>query len=534
MARELEMDISYQQVVSIARKIEGHHGRGYMSRPVHSDLLAASGILARPGPQEPYYAPLASSAPLARGAFRVHLPGMPPDRDIDFGIDLLLGTQPISIPPYCMAPLELQELQDQLQELLDKVSSAPPTWGAFNGQSSRPALSQSQPPRPPRAFFECGNTRHMARDCPRLRKGAPPKTSQPQRALYSSQAMFTAPVVAPPAQPARGGGRKGRSRSKGEGQARYYALPSRTEVDASNSVITAYVRDVSTDTPIVDLVPLVRYCPDVFPANLPVMPPDRDIDFGIDLFPGTQLISIPPYDMAPPKLEKLKEQLQELLDKGFIRSSDHLGVLLKHQYDDPHLLVLKDKVLHGNAKDVTIGDDGVKYEHQRTGDFLQQKEIPKWKWEHITMDFIVGLPRTLRKFDAIWGIMDRLTKSMHFFTVCTTYSSERLAEIYIWEIVRMHGLQISMISDRGRYEIWEEGEIESEVYWSFEVLRRVGKVARELALPPSLAGVYPVFHVSMLWRYHCDPSHVLDFSSVQLDKDISYVEEPIAILARQV
>ncbi|XP_070048528.1 uncharacterized protein [Nicotiana tomentosiformis] len=67
-----------------------------------------------------------------------------------------------------------------------------------------------------------------------------------------------------------------------------------------------------------------------------------------------------------------------------------------------------------------------------------------------------------------------------------------------------------------------------------EVLRRVGEVAYEIALPPSLARVHPVLHISMLRKYHGDPAHVLDFSSVQLDKDLSYVEEPVAILDRQV
>ncbi|XP_023773747.1 uncharacterized protein LOC111922420, partial [Cyanistes caeruleus] len=83
----------------------------------------------------------------------------------------------------------------------------------------------------------------------------------------------------------------------------------------------AFVRDVGSETPSIDSVPVVREFPDVFPADLPGMPPDRDIDFGIDLVPGTQPISIPPYRMAPAELKELKEQLQELLDKGFIRPS---------------------------------------------------------------------------------------------------------------------------------------------------------------------------------------------------------------------
>jgi len=78
---------------------------------------------------------------------------------------------------------------------------------------------------------------------------------------------------------------------------------------------------------------------------------------------------------------------------------------------------------------------------------FQKIEIPEWKWERITMDFVVGLPRTQRKFDAVWIIVDRLTKSAHFIPVAVTYSSERLAEIYIREIVHLHGVPVSIISD---------------------------------------------------------------------------------------
>ena len=58
---------------------------------------------------------------------------------------------------------------------------------------------------------------------------------------------------------------------------------------------------------------------DVFPSDLPGVPPDRDTDFAIDLEPGTKPISIPPYRMAPTELKELKDQLQDLLSKGLIR-----------------------------------------------------------------------------------------------------------------------------------------------------------------------------------------------------------------------
>ena len=65
------------------------------------------------------------------------------------------------------------------------------------------------------------------------------------------------------------------------------------------------------------------------------------------------------------------------------------------------------------------------------------------------MDFIVSLPNTLGKFDSVWVIVDRLTKSAHFILVKVTYNVEKLAKLYISEIVRLHGVPLSIISDRG-------------------------------------------------------------------------------------
>ena len=65
------------------------------------------------------------------------------------------------------------------------------------------------------------------------------------------------------------------------------------------------------------------------------------------------------------------------------------------------------------------------------------------------MDFVVGLPKTLGKFDSIWVIVDRLTKSAHFILVKVTYNAKKLAKLYISEIVRLHGVPLSIISDRG-------------------------------------------------------------------------------------
>ncbi|KAL2243581.1 UNVERIFIED_CONTAM: Transposon Tf2-12 polyprotein [Sesamum indicum] len=90
----------------------------------------------------------------------------------------------------------------------------------------------------------------------------------------------------------------------------------------------------------------------------------------------------------------------------------------------------------------------VKAEHQAPAGKLRPLSIPEWKWEKITMDFVVGLPRTFRKHDAIWVIVDRLTKAAHFLPVRVTDSLDKLAGLYLSEIVRLHGVPISIVSDR--------------------------------------------------------------------------------------
>ena len=81
------------------------------------------------------------------------------------------------------------------------------------------------------------------------------------------------------------------------------------------------VRDVEADKGAVEKVPVVCEFLDIFPEELPGLPTNREIEFYIDVVPSTDPISMPPYRMAPAKLKELNEQLQELLDKGFIRPS---------------------------------------------------------------------------------------------------------------------------------------------------------------------------------------------------------------------
>ncbi|XP_052189880.1 uncharacterized protein LOC127799697 [Diospyros lotus] len=331
----------------------------------------------------------------------------------------------------------------------------------------------------------------------------------------------------------------------------------------------------------------------------------------------------------------------------------------------------------------------VKAEHQRPAGLLRPLSVPEWKWERIAMDFVSGLPRSSRGYDSIWVIIDRLTKSAHFLPVKKTYPIHRLAKLYIDEVVRLHGVPASIVSDRDpRFtsRFWEalqsamgtqltfstafhpqtDGQSErtirtledmlracvldfhgswddhlslvefaynnsfqasigmapfealygrpcrSPLCWTetgerallgpelveqttekiqlirarmkaaqdrqksyadrrrrdlefdvgdhvflrvmpmrgvrrfgvsgklspryvgpFEILERVGSLAYRLALPPQLAHVHDVFHVSMLRKYVADPGHVIDYHPLVVQEDSSYIELPTNIVDRK-
>ncbi|KAI5334636.1 hypothetical protein L3X38_024769 [Prunus dulcis] len=311
----------------------------------------------------------------------------------------------------------------------------------------------------------------------------------------------------------------------------------------------------------------------------------------------------------------------------------------------------------------------VKAERQKPSRLLQPLPIPEWKWEHLTMDFVFKLPRTQNKHDGVWVIVNRLTKSAHFLPVRANYTLNKLAKLFIDEIVRLHGVPVSITSDRdprftsrfwtklheafgtqlqfstdfhprptfrndwdeklplmefaynNSYQAsirmsqfdalygkqcrtpfyWDEvGEHRLEVAddvertkeqvkiirerlktaqdrqksyadnrrkdlqfkvgdWVFlklspwkgvvrfgrrgklspryigpyEIVERVGLVAYRLALPPDLSWLHDVFHVSMLRRYIFDPYHVLEEQPIELQEDLTYVEQLVQILDRK-
>ncbi|KAD2805861.1 hypothetical protein E3N88_39238 [Mikania micrantha] len=158
-------------------------------------------------------------------------------------------------------------------------------------------------------------------------------------------------------------------------------------------------------------------------------------------------------------IPQIKEAQQQALQATNYSAEGLRGLDKKLDTKDDGLLYFKDRMwvpLFGKSRTIILDEahksrysiHPVKAEHQRPSGLLQQPEIPMWKWEQISMDFITKLPRTSHSHDSIWVIVDRLTKSAHFIPIREDNSMDRLAKLYINEIVSRHGIPISIISDR--------------------------------------------------------------------------------------
>ncbi|KAL0557225.1 hypothetical protein IC582_005743 [Cucumis melo] len=90
----------------------------------------------------------------------------------------------------------------------------------------------------------------------------------------------------------------------------------------------------------------------------------------------------------------------------------------------------------------------VKPEHQRPTGLLNPLPVPEWKWEHVIMDFLFGLPRTTNGHNGIWVIVDRLTKTARFLPVKVTFTLDKLAKLYVDKTVSAYGAPVSSVSDQ--------------------------------------------------------------------------------------
>nr|GEX64891.1 hypothetical protein [Tanacetum cinerariifolium] len=117
----------------------------------------------------------------------------------------------------------------------------------------------------------------------------------------------------------------------------------------------------------------------------------------------------------------------------------------------------------------------VKAEHQKPSGLLVQPEIPEWKWEIITMDFITKLPKMANGYDNIWVIVDHVTKSAHFLPIKETDPIEKLMKLYIKEVVTRHGVPVSIISNRD-----EELRVDDKLHFMEEPVKVMDHEIKQL------------------------------------------------------
>nr|GEX59700.1 reverse transcriptase domain-containing protein [Tanacetum cinerariifolium] len=155
----------------------------------------------------------------------------------------------------------------------------------------------------------------------------------------------------------------------------------------------------------------------------------------------------------------------------------------------------------------------VKAKYQKPSGLLVQPKIPEWKWDNITMDFVTKLPKSSQGYDTIWVIVDRLTKSAIFTPIRKTDPMDKLARIYLKEVVTRHGIPVLIISDHDP---------------------RVGDVAYKLNLPEELSRVHNMFHMSNLKKCHANEPLAVSLDGLHFDDKLYFVEEPVEIVNRDV
>nr|GEU32841.1 reverse transcriptase domain-containing protein [Tanacetum cinerariifolium] len=279
------------------------------------------------------------------------------------------------------------------------------------------------------------------------------------------------------------------------------------------------LKTMKVNEPKLEEIHVVREFPGVFLKDLSGLPPSREVEFYIDLIPRAMPVAKSPYRLAPTKMQELRfivifskiakpltvltqknkkfewgdeqknafQTLKDMLcdapilalpegindfvvycdasNQEILKGLDKLetkkdgGLYLAERiwvlvYGNLRTLIMNE--FHATSKCLTCSK--VKVEHQKPSRLLQQPEIPKWKWENITMDFLNKLPRTSSEHDSIWVIVDRQTKSAHFLVVREDFKTERLARLYINEIVARHDVPVSVISNLDSYftsRLWQ-------------------------------------------------------------------------------
>ncbi|GJU43570.1 putative reverse transcriptase domain-containing protein [Tanacetum coccineum] len=205
-------------------------------------------------------------------------------------------------------------------------------------------------------------------------------------------------------------------------------------------VMTKETEDKSEEKRLKD-VTTVRDFLEVFSEDLPGLPITRQVEFQIDFVSGAAPVAQAPYRLAASELTLIIHESHK--SKYSIHpGSDKMYQDLKKLYWWPNM---KAEIATYVSRCMTCAK--VKAKCQKLSGLLVQHVIPVWKWENIIMDFVTKFPKTSTGQDAIWVIVDRLTKSAHFLPMKETDSMEKLTRQYLKDVVSIHGVPVSINFD---------------------------------------------------------------------------------------
>ncbi|XP_069149936.1 uncharacterized protein [Solanum lycopersicum] len=425
--------------------------------------------------------------------FSTDLPGLPPDRDIDFCIDVEPGTRTTSIPPYRMAPAELKELKEQLQDLLSKDD-----------------------------ILIYSRTKEEHEHHLRIVLGI-----LKEKKLYAKFSKLSKEGI--------------------------MVDPKKIEVvrdwvrPASVNEIRSFLGLAGKENVVADA--LSRKAVSMGSLDmLPVgeRPLARDFQSLANSFVR---LYISESGKIRDKVLKGEARAAILDSEGVLRIKGRIcvprtGATKMYRDLKKHYWWCRMKRDMVDFVSRCLNCQQVKYEHQKPGGVTQRMPIPEWKWEHIAMDFVVGLTSTLAFHPQSDGQSERTIQVLedmlqacviHFggqwdqFLPLVEFAYNNSFHSSI-EMAPFEALVLLKVSPmKGVMRFGKKGKLSPRYIGPLEVVERIGEVAYQLALPPGLSGVHPVFHISMIKKYHQGGDHVIQWDSVLLDQNLTFEEEPITI-----